>query len=71
MDCDPLTALLPLQAPDAVQAVAFVADQLSVELVPLVTELGEALRDITGAGEVTETVADCDALPPEPVQVSS
>ncbi len=58
VDCDPLTALLPLQAPDAVQAVAFVADQLSVELVPLVTELGEALRDITGAGEVTETVAD-------------
>ena len=58
MDCEPLTALLPLQAPDAVQAVAFVADQLSVELVPLVTELGAALRDITGAGEVTETVAD-------------
>lgn len=58
VDCDPLTALLPLQAPDAVQAVAFVADQLSVELVPLVTELGEALRDITGAGDVTETVAD-------------
>lgn len=58
VDCDPLTALLPLQAPDAVQAVAFVADQLSVELVPLVTELGEALKDITGAGDVTETVAD-------------
>jgi hypothetical protein len=50
--------LLPLQPPDAVQAVAFVADQVSVELVPLVTELGAALIKTVGAGALTETVAD-------------
>jgi len=58
VDCEPLTALLPLQPPDAVQAVAFVADQVSVELVPLVTELGAALIETVGAGALTETVAD-------------
>ena len=57
VDCEPLSPLLPLQAPDAVQAVAFAAVQLSVELVPFVTELGAALRDTVGAGELTETVA--------------
>ena len=57
MDCEPLSALLPLQPPDAVQAVAFVADQVSVELVPLVTELGAALSKTVGAGALTETVA--------------
>jgi hypothetical protein len=50
--------LLPLQPPDAVQAVAFVADQVSVELVPLATELGAALIKTVGAGALTETVAD-------------
>jgi hypothetical protein len=58
VDCEPLSPLLPLQEPDAVQAVAFAAVQLSVELVPLETELGAALRDTVGAGELTETVAD-------------
>jgi len=58
VDCEPLAAFLPLHAPDAVQAVAFVADQVSVELVPLVTELGAALIKTAGAGELTETVAD-------------
>ena len=58
VDCEPLAALLPDQAPDAVQAFAFVADQLSVELVPLVTELGAAPIETVGADELTETVAD-------------
>jgi len=58
VDCEPLTALLPFHAPDAVQAVALVADQVSVELVPLATELGAALIRTVGAGELTETVAD-------------
>jgi hypothetical protein len=58
VDCEPLSPLPPLQAPDAVQAVAFAAVQLSVELVPFATELGAALRDTVGAGELTETVAD-------------
>lgn len=71
MDCEPLTALLPLHAPDAVQAVAFVADQVSVELVPLASELGAALIVTVGAGVVTETVADCVALPPGPAHVKA
>jgi hypothetical protein len=70
VDCEPLSALLPLQPPDAVQAVAFVADQVSVELVPLATELGAALISTVGAGELTETAADCVALPPGPVHVN-
>jgi hypothetical protein len=32
--------------------------------------LGLALKVTDGAGAVTETVADCAALPPAPVQVS-
>lgn len=70
VDCEPLTALLPLQAPDAVHAAAFVAFQLSVALVPLATELGAALIDTVGAGELTETVAVWVALPPGPEHVN-
>jgi hypothetical protein len=58
VDCEPLTALPPLHAPDAMQAVALVADQVSVELVPLATELGAALITTVGAGELMLTVAD-------------
>jgi hypothetical protein len=58
VDCEPLSALLPLQPPDAVQAVAFVADHVSVELFPLATELGAALISTVGAVEVTATVAE-------------
>ncbi len=70
MECDPLVASLPLQPPEAVQDVAFLDDQDSVELLPLATVLGLALKLTVGAGEVTVTVADCAALPPAPVQVS-
>lgn len=71
MDCEPLVALVPDQAPEAVQEVALVADQDTVELPPLVTVLGLAPRLTVGAGAVTEIVADCVALPPPaPVQVS-
>jgi hypothetical protein len=70
VDCEPLSPLEPLQPPDAVQAVAFVADQVSVELVPLATELGAALIRTVGAGALTETVADCVALPPGPAHVN-
>jgi len=59
VDCEPLVALPPDQPPDAVHAVAFVVDQLKVELLPLTVELGLAARLTVGAGvgEVTETVA--------------
>jgi len=68
--CDPLTALVPDQAPAAVQAVALVADQVNVALSPLTTVLGTAASVTVGTGCVTETVADCCALlPPLPVQV--
>ena len=72
MDWEPLVAWLPDQAPEAVHEVAFVVDQLKVELLPLAMELGLAARLTVGAevGEVTETVAAWAALPPAPVQVS-
>jgi hypothetical protein len=66
---DPFMASAPLQPPDAVQEVALVADQLSIEVAPLLTVLGFALRVTAGAGWVTDTVIDCAALPPEPVHV--
>ena len=71
MDCEPLAALVPDHAPDAVHEVAFVADQDRVELPPLATVLGLADKVTTGAGGVTETVADCVALPPPPEQAST
>ena len=70
MECDPLVASLPLQPPEAMQEVAFLDDQDSVELLPLAMVLGLALKLTVGAGEVTVTVADCAALPPAPVQVN-
>ena len=70
VDSDPPVAVLaPDQAPEAVQEVALVADQVSVELLPLATVLGLAVRLTVGAGVVTETVADCVALPPVPEQL--
>jgi hypothetical protein len=71
VDCEPLTALVPDQAPDAVQAVALLADQLRAALLPLAMVLGLADRATVGAAEVTDTVFDCVALPPVPVQVSA
>ena len=72
VDCEPLVALPPDQPPEAVQAVALVVDQLRVELLPLTMELGLAVKLTVGGGvaAVTETVADWEALPPGPVQVS-
>jgi hypothetical protein len=70
VDCDPLTPLPPDHAPDAVQDVAFCADQVSMELAPLRMELGLAPRLTLGAAALTDTVADCAALPPAPLQFS-
>jgi hypothetical protein len=70
LDCEPLIALLPDQPPEAVQAVVLVDDQVSVVVAPLLTVLGAAERLTVGAGVLTDTVADCVALPPVPVQVS-
>jgi hypothetical protein len=46
-----------------------VDDHLNIEAPPLAIVLGLAPKLTVGAGEVTETVADCVALPPVPVQV--
>ena len=70
VDCDPFAALVPDQAPEAVQAVAFLDDQVRVDAAPLSIVLGLAAKARVGAGAVTDTVVDCVALPPAPVQVS-
>lgn len=59
---------MPDQAPDAVQAFAWVDDQVRVAALPRVIELGLTLKLTVGAGALTETVADCAALPPGPEQ---
>lgn len=67
--CEPFTGLAPLHAPDAVQAVALVEDQLSVDEPPLTTVVGDALNVTDGSGgAVTVTVTDCVAEPPAPLQ---
>lgn len=70
----PDVALLPLQSPDAVHAVAFVEDHVSVELPPEFTVVGFALKLTVGAGggggaAVTVTDADFCVVPPAPVQL--
>lgn len=70
MDCEPSTALTPDQAPEAEHDVALAEDQVRVELVPLATVLGLARRLTLGAGDLTETVTDCVALPAGPAQVN-
>ena len=61
--------VLPDQAPEAVQELAFVEDQVSVEDPPLATDGGLAASDTAGAAGNTVTVTVALALPPEPVQV--
>ena len=68
MLCDPLIAWLPVQPPEAVQEVALMDVQLSVEALPLATVPGLAVKLTVGAAAVTETVTDCVALPPVPAQ---
>jgi hypothetical protein len=79
--CVPLVALDPVNVPPlAVQLVAFVVDQESVDDPPDVIETGEAERETTGTGEGvgvgvgtgvgddTETETDLEDVPPAPVQ---
>jgi hypothetical protein len=70
VDWVPLTALLPDQAPPAIQAVAWLDDHVKDAALPLFTVLGDAEKLTVGAGVVTDTVVDWVALPPPaPVQV--
>jgi hypothetical protein len=65
----PLVLWPPFHPPEAVQAVALVALQVSVEEPPLGMVVGLAVSVTAGAG-MTVTVAVCVAGPPGPVQVS-
>jgi hypothetical protein len=59
VDCEPLSALLPDQPPEAVHAVALVATQVKVLLLPLATVLGFAVKVTTAVGfGLTVTVVD-------------
>ncbi len=70
-DCEPLSALLPDQEPEAEHAVALLLDQVSVEALPELMVLGLALSVTNGGKDGTVTVTDCVAEPPGPVHVSS
>jgi hypothetical protein len=69
----PLTGLLPVQPFDAVQLVAFKLDQLNVTGLPVVTDMALGVKTRVGAGVDADTVivTDCDAVPPEPEQLSA
>ena len=58
-DCVPLVATLPLQAPDAVQLLAFAAFQVRLMIWPTVAVVGEAL--------MLTTTAPVEVLPVEPM----
>ncbi len=67
--CEPAAALVPDQAPAAAHDAALADDHVKVEPLPPATVPGLAVKVTVGAGEVTDTVAACVALPPAPVQV--
>jgi hypothetical protein len=67
---DPLVPSLPFQPPEALHEVALLDDQVKVALPPLLTVEGFALNVTVGVAFATATVADCEAVPPLPWQVS-
>ncbi len=67
----PEVPFAPLQPPVAVQLLALVVDQLSVDAPPLATDAGVAVSVTVGSGAgLTVIVTDWTAEPPLPVQVS-
>jgi hypothetical protein len=69
VDSLPLVVFVPLQPPDAVQLVAPVEFQVSVDDPPLAMLVGFAASVTVGVG-ATVTVASCPRVPPLPVHVS-
>ena len=67
---EPLVALLALK-PEPEHEVAFVELQVSVEDWPAVIVVGLAERLAVGAAEATVSVAEADAEPLEPAQVTA
>lgn len=74
VDALPLVALLPLQPPDAVHAVAWVVDHVSVAVAPAARLVGFAPRVTVGedapAVTVTVTLAVAGVVPVAPEHVS-
>jgi hypothetical protein len=70
VDQVPLVATGPLQPPEAVHVVALLELQVSVDIPPLATVAGEAVRVTVGAEVAITTSADCEDVPPAPEQVS-
>ena len=72
VDWLPAVALVPDHAPEAEQDVAFVEDQVSMEVAPLVTDVGFAANDTVGRFVVP--VGPCKAsstpAPPQPNKLS-
>jgi hypothetical protein len=65
----PAVPCVPLQPPEALHEVAFVDDHVRAEVAPLLIVLGLAAKVTVGAGLVTVTIATCETLPPDPVQL--
>jgi hypothetical protein len=58
VDLEPLVARLPDQPPEAVQAVAALEFHVSIDVPPLATLCGLALKDTVGGVAATVTVVD-------------
>jgi hypothetical protein len=68
--CVPLTGLVPLQAPDAVQAVAFVERHPSVVEAPAATAAAPADNVTVGAGITVTVASELALVPPAPLQTN-
>ena len=66
----PLVASAPLQAPLAVQEVAFVLDHVRIEVLPEAIVAGLAESAAVGAGATVTVALTGAVVPPAPVQVS-
>jgi hypothetical protein len=66
--CVPLAGCVPLQAPEAVQEVALVELHVNVDMPPLATAEGDAVKVIVGA--MLTVTLEATLLPPGPLQVS-
>lgn len=74
VDALPLVALVPLQPPDAEHELAWVVDQVSVEVAPAARLAGLALKVTVGeaapAVTFTVTLATAGVVPAAPEQVN-
>jgi len=68
--CVPLAGLVPLQAPDAVQAVALVERHPSVVEAPTATAAAPADNVAVGAGITVMVASEVALVPPAPVQTN-